>query len=245
MDAALCDNIDTRTSLMAIKELITSCYIYLKNNIEPNLNVLLEISHFITRIFKAFGVIEKDNLEFGFTSKSDSSSTNRETIALPFVQALANFREKIRCKAKEEKQFDVLKLCDRLRDVDLIDLGVKLEDKEICGLIKTTIKFVDKETLMKEKQEKVRMEMAKKAEKVKKAAEALESKELKEAQKKIPPWEMFKQETEQYSQFDEKGFPTHDIEGKLITKSQIKKLTKLYLLQEKRYESYLKSLNDN
>jgi len=142
---------------MAIKELITSCYIYLKNNIEPNLNVLLEISHFITRIFKAFGVIEKDNLEFGFTSKSDSSSTNRETIALPFVQALANFREKIRCKAKEEKQFDVLKLCDRLRDVDLIDLGVKLEDKEICGLIKTTIKFVDKETLMKEKQEKIRL----------------------------------------------------------------------------------------
>ncbi len=35
--------------------------------------------------------------------------------------------------------------------------------------------------------------------------------------------------------------PTHDAAGKELTKSQIKKLTKLYEAQKKKYEDYLKS----
>lgn len=38
------------------------------------------------------------------------------------------------------------------------------------------------------------------------------------------------------------GLPTHDAQGKEISKGLLKKLQKLQLLQEKKYTEYLKSL---
>lgn len=65
------------------------------------------------------------------------------------------------------------------------------------------VKIVDKETLLKEKEAKRQAELEKAAEKEKKKAELAAAQAAKEAQKKIPPSEMFKQETDKYSQFDE------------------------------------------
>ena len=85
---------------------------------------------------------------------------------------------------------------------------------------------MDKETLLKEREEKIQMEEAKRkkkeAEKAKKQAEAL----AKEEAKKLPPTEMFKKETDKYSAFDDKGMPTHDHEGKEISKGQLKVRTR-------------------
>lgn len=53
---------------------------------------------------------------------------------------------------------------------------------------------------MKEREEKKRIE----AEKQKKKQELLEAQRAKEEQKKIPPSEMFKRETDKYSKFDDK-----------------------------------------
>ena len=50
----------------------------------------------------------------------------------------------------------------------------------------------------------------------------------KEALKKIPPSELFRRETDKYSAFDERGIPTHDVEGKELSKSLVKKLVKEY-----------------
>ncbi|CAG5133259.1 unnamed protein product, partial [Candidula unifasciata] len=63
----------------------------------------------------------------------------------------------------------------------------------------------------------------------------------KEAQKRIPPSELFRKETDKYSVFDERGIPTHDASGQELTKSALKKLVKLYEAQEKKYKEYLKS----
>ena len=38
------------------------------------------------------------------------------------------------------------------------------------------------------------------------------------------------------------GMPTHNASGEELTKSQLKKLTKLYEAQEKKYAEYQKSL---
>ena len=46
----------------------------------------------------------------------------------------------------------ILQACDRLRDDSLPELGVKLEDVEGDHAV---IKFVDKETLLKEKQQQL------------------------------------------------------------------------------------------
>ena len=55
---------------------------------------------------------------------------------------------------------------------------------------------------------------------------------------------MFKAETDKYSQFDDKGFPTLTKDGEEIPKAQVKKIQKLYQAQEKKYNDYLKSQNE-
>lgn len=53
---------------------------------------------------------------------------------------------------------------------------------------------------MKEREEKKRLE----SEKQKKKQELLEAQRIKDEQKKIPPTEMFKRESDKYSKFDDK-----------------------------------------
>jgi glutaminyl-tRNA synthetase len=62
---------------------------------------------------------------------------------------------------------------------------------------------------------------------------------LKLEKMKISPLEMFKSQTELYSQFDAEGLPTHDAAGVALTKSQVKKLKKDQEKQKKLHESYL------
>lgn len=87
--------------------------------------------------------------------------------------------------------------------------------------------------------------MEKAAEKERKKAEQLAIQQAKEAQRKIPPTEMFKHETDKYSKFDANGLPTHDQEGKELSKGLIKKLQKLQIAQEKKYNEYLATTNSN
>ena len=68
----------------------------------------------------------------------------------------------------------------------------------------TVIKLVDKAELMREREQKAAMEEKKRLEKEKKKAEAAEKAAKLEAQKKIPPTEMFKGDTDKYSKFDDK-----------------------------------------
>lgn len=52
---------------------------------------------------------------------------------------------------------------------------------------------------------------------------------------------MFRSETDKYSKFDDKGIPTHTVEGTEIPKAQLKKLQKVYQAQEKKYNEFVKS----
>lgn len=65
------------------------------------------------------------------------------------------------------------------------------------------MKLVDRETLLKEREAKKKLEAEKLAEKERKKKEAAAAQAQKEAQKKIPPSEMFKTETDKYSKFDD------------------------------------------
>lgn len=62
---------------------------------------------------------------------------------------------------------------------------------------------MDRETLLKEREAKKKLEAEKLAEKERKKKEAAAAQAQKEAQKKIPPNEMFKTETDKYSKFDD------------------------------------------
>ncbi|KAG6796989.1 cysteine--tRNA ligase, cytoplasmic [Apis mellifera caucasica] len=236
---ALCDNIDTRSALDAIRDLVTHCNIYMKEIKQPNTLLLRDVAVYITKMFTIFGTISYSHDAIGFPIDSNIVKLNVEQAVMPYLEILANFREKVRNHAKTLKASTILEECDTLRDDILPNIGVRLEDSnnEICK-----IKLVNREDLLKEKESKKQMELEKMLEKEKKKAEIAAAAVMKEAQRKIPPSEIFKLERDKYSRFDSNGLPTHDINGKEISKGQIKKLQKLQQAQEKRYNEYLASI---
>lgn len=161
---------------------------------------------------------------------------------MPYLTILGDFREKVRGHAITSKATEILRECDRLRDEILPNVGVRLEDDE--GSSGCRVKLVNREELLKELEAKKILEIAKAAEKEKKKAEAAAAAAAKEAQRRVSPIDMFKSETDKYSKFDDNGLPTHDIEGKEISKGQLKKLQKLQQAQEKKYNEYLASLQN-
>ena len=62
-----------------------------------------------------------------------------------------------------------------------------------------------------------------------------------EAQARIRPQDMFRDQTDKYSQFDSDGIPTHNAAGETISDKQVKKLRKLWQAQEKKHNEYLSS----
>ncbi|KAK3766185.1 hypothetical protein RRG08_025185 [Elysia crispata] len=237
---ALCDNVDTRSAMDSIRELVSAGNTYIsaarKNQKSPNRTLLLNIATYITDLLKVFGAIPKSQT-IGFPQEG-AQNENLEDAVMPYLSAFAAFRESVRTSARKENALDILRLCDEIRDITLPELGVRLEDHEGAPPV---IKLVSREVLMREKEEKIRQEEEKRAEKerLKKKKEAEQA--AKSAQDRIPPSEMFRSETDKYSAFDDKGIPTHDASGQELPKSALKKLVKQYGAQEKKYSKYLKS----
>lgn len=117
------------------------------------------------------------------------------------MTALAEFRNSVRDIARSQKCTEILNLCDALRDDILPNLGVRLEDRESAA---ASIKLVDRETLLRERDAKKQAEALKQAQKEKKQQEAAAAAALIEAQRKINPSKMFLNESDKYSAFDER-----------------------------------------
>jgi len=237
---ALCDSIDTASALQLMQALAKQAHIYTGQMRQaeqtPNHSVLRSIGKYLTRMLKIFGAHNGEQ-EIGFPSASGVEGANREEIVMPYVDLMAEFREDVRKIAREEKVTKILKLCDEVRDNRLIELGVKLEDQE--GGLAPVVKLVDKETLLKEKQQKLDEIEKKRKEKEEAKRKQQEEKAAKEAKAKIPASEMFRSETDKYSQFDENGIPTHDASGEKLSASQVKKIKKLHTQQDKLHQKYL------
>ncbi|CAO1422434.1 unnamed protein product [Diamesa tonsa] len=241
--AALCDNIDTKASLDVVRELISNCNVYLRDNKAVNAQLLEDICFYITDLLTIFGAIKAPKKQIGFPSVSAGGSEdcgNKEEILMPYLSALADFRKAVREDAREVKATKILQRCDELRDEVLPNLGVRLEDKE--G--QSVLKLVDKEVLFKEREEKKKREEAKRLENLAKAELLKQKNEEKERQRKINPIEMFRLQADKYSAFDDTGLPTIDNEGKEVSKGQQKKLQKLQKQQEVAYTEYLASVQN-
>lgn len=236
---ALCDNVDTRTVLEEMRALVSQCNLYMAARKaarrRPNRALLESIALYLTHMLKIFGAIE-DESTLGFPVRGPGASLDLEATVLPYLQVLSEFREGVRRIAREQKVPEVLQLSDALRDDILPELGVRLEDHE--GL-PTVVKLGDREALLREREEKRRAEEEKRKKKEEAARKKQEQEAAKLAKMKIPPSEMFLSESDKYSKFDENGLPTHDTEGKELSKGQAKKLKKLFEAQEKLHKEYL------
>ena len=119
---ALCDNIDTRTVLMSIKELVTLCNAYMMQKsdgkLPKNRALLKDIAVYMTKIFNILGLNAKPE-EVGFSTSSDGQAGNTEELVMPYLTAFADFRDKVRKEAINIKATNILKECDVLRNVSL------------------------------------------------------------------------------------------------------------------------------
>ncbi|KAM9764517.1 cysteine--tRNA ligase, cytoplasmic isoform 1-T1 [Menidia menidia] len=237
--AALCDNVDTRSAMEELRLLVSQTNGYMAgrkaSRLRPNRLLVEAVATYITGMLKIFGAIEGSE-PIGFPIGAQGQSVDLESTVMPYLSVLSDFREKVRKIAREQKVMELLQLCDAIRDDTLPELGVRLEDHE--GL-PTVVKLVDKETLLKEREDKKRIEEEKKKKKEEAAQRKQEQEMAKLAKMKVPPSEMFRSETDKFSKFDETGFPTHDAEGKELSKGQTKKLRKLFEAQEKLHSEFL------
>uniref|UniRef100_A0A5G2R1B5 Cysteine--tRNA ligase, cytoplasmic n=1 Tax=Sus scrofa TaxID=9823 RepID=A0A5G2R1B5_PIG len=236
---ALCDNVDTRTALEEMRALVSQCNLYTAARKaarrRPNRALLASVANYLTHMLKIFGAIEEES-PLGFPVGAPGTSLSLESTVMPYLQVLSEFREGVRSIARERRVPEVLQLSDALRDDILPELGVRLEDHE--GL-PTVVKLVDRDTLLREREEKKRVEEEKRRKKEEAARKRQEQEAAKLAKMKVPPGEMFLSESDKYSKFDENGLPTHDAEGKELSKGQAKKLKKLFEAQEKLHKEYL------
>ncbi|KAI1297852.1 Cysteine--tRNA ligase, cytoplasmic [Halotydeus destructor] len=97
VDAALCDNIDTRRALDVMRELVSHTNVYLKKNLKPNCLLLKTIASYLVKLLKVFGVVDERAPEVKFESTSGSvDATDKEDLVLPYLEVLSQFREKMR-----------------------------------------------------------------------------------------------------------------------------------------------------
>jgi cysteinyl-tRNA synthetase len=134
----------------------------------------------------------------------------------------------------------MLKLCDKLRDVDLVELGVVLEDQENNNAL---IKLMPADEIKKQQQEKERKAAEAKKLKEEKASAAKAERLAKLKLGETKPEDYFKVGEYQglFSKYDETGFPTHNQEGIEVAKSAKKKYQKRLEQHVKLHQQYLEA----
>ncbi|KAK4666345.1 cysteinyl-tRNA synthetase [Podospora pseudopauciseta] len=176
-----------------------------------------------------------------FAEVEKSGEKDVEKLALPYLRATSRLRDELRAVAPtlaSEPQIKqaVLALSDRIRDYDLTDLGVQLDDQTDKPSL---IKFVPAAKLIAAREEKASQlaEKAKQKEEARKAREKAEEEKWTKA--KVAPQDMFKDDPK-YTEWDADGLPTKLAEGgESVPKSQAKKLKKDWDRQKKLHEEYL------
>ncbi|KAJ3563550.1 hypothetical protein NP233_g8870 [Leucocoprinus birnbaumii] len=242
--AALSDSFNTPEALNNLRELVSKTNVYI-NSRGKQLNIYLveNIARWVGDMLRMFGLGEGEKAELGWgQADQGSENINREEVLMPYLRVLSSFRDGVRQLAigkGDTALKDILAMCDKLRDVELVPLGVALDDQDDG---KALVKLVPPADLIKAREEK----RAQQEERARKKAEAVEKERQKRLEKilkgRVPPQEMFKLPNveQEYGSYDEAGFPTRTHEGTELSKSKIKTLQKQYQNQEKLHQEYLK-----
>jgi len=245
----------------------TNIYLNSRGRTEVNLDVVLATADWITRMLRMFGLGEGPEVDSrgqrvlgwgqavkeGANGVGDDVSLSscfswatadvyldqREAVLMPYLRALSTFRDAVRKLARDGAQSsEILALCDTLRDQEMVDLGVALDDQDDG---KALVKLIPAEQLRAARDEKaaIAQEKADKRAANQAAADAKRREKLEKG--RTPPQELFKtgQYAQEYSKWDEAGLPTHDAKGEEITKNALKKLKKMWDQQQVLHNAFL------
>jgi cysteinyl-tRNA synthetase len=184
----------------------------------------------------ALDALLKAAVDEEFTAVVSTGANDIETLALPYLRATSRVRDELRLLAPgSESKKAILALCDIVRDVDLTDLGVYLDDRPAGQ--PSLIKFVPKAELLAAREEKLAREREKAA--LKEAARVAREKAEEERRERarVSPFEMFRSD-ERFAEFDGEGLPTKMRDGAEVAKSLGKKLKKDWERQKKLWEEF-------
>lgn len=235
--SALLDDFDTPRAITHLMELMKECNKYME---EASVSSVLvsSVARFVTSTLRLFGVAGDGKGDIGFSGQEaggEGSGVSREEVLAPVLDVMTKFREAVRLAAIAGDSRGVLEAADQLRDLILPDLGVRMEDKGSGQNVVTVWKLDDPEVLRRERALK---EEQKAAKELLKAENARKLKE-KEEKAKIPPHELFLNQLDLYSTFDETGLPVLDKDGQPLSKATLKKLQKEQAKQKEAYEKFL------
>ena len=200
-------------------------------------------------------LLQQQAPEAEFAELETSGERDVERLALPYLRAASRLRDELRAVVstlEPTAKQAVLALSDRIRDYDLTDLGVQLDDQTDKPSL---VKFVPAAKLIAARDEKAALlaEKARQKEEgrcsssaktkrmltrfiARKAREKAD--EEKWAKAKVSPLEMFKGDAK-YQECDAEGLPAKLADGSEVPKSQVKKLKKEWERQKKLHEEYL------
>ncbi|SCV03230.1 LANO_0G02938g1_1 [Lachancea nothofagi CBS 11611] len=238
---AFCDNLSTPAALKNLGELVSKSNLYIASigsglKIEP----LVDVVNYVTKILQILGFpARQDGL--GWLDEGSNSNTgvaNREELLMPYVKCLSNFRDDVRRLAiGKASNSEFLKLTDKVRDQDILDLNISIDDRNEQASL---VKFLTEE----EKQEYKKLIVERDQRQQEKEAKKLEQTRLrdaKEAEKRkkaeMSPNDMFRN-TELYLEWDQEGLPLKNKDGSDVTKSMMKKLKKQWDQQKKLHSEY-------
>lgn len=180
---------------------------------------------------------QSPDAEFG--ALAASGTRDPEQLGLPYLRGVSRLRDELRKvapTASPEVKKSILAFSDRIRDIDLTNIGVYLDDRPDNQ--PSLIKFIPKAELIAAREEKA----AKEAEKARAKEEAKLAREKAEAEKwekaKLKPEDMYKGDAK-YSAWDAEGLPTKMQDGSEVPKSQLKKLKKDWDRQKKAHGEWL------
>jgi len=218
---ALCDSFDTPSAMRSLLELTSNTNTYLTKTQAIKSPLIEKVADYTIFILNSFGVITDTN---SFFSKA-TEQKDIEKIITPYVDALCKFRDDVKANAKEGAM-KIFEVSSKVRDEVLPELGIRIEDAKIGE--PSLWKFEDKKKLKADVQKRSEAK-----------AEKLKVKQESEERGKCPPEEYFKQMTSLYSQFDDKGMPTHDSNGEKLKPDVIKGLRKEYRIQKNLHNMWL------
>lgn len=126
----------------------------------------------------------------------------------------------------------IIAICDRVRDVDLWQLDIYLEDRENApALVRPVTEGL--KAARREREEKTRQKEEARKRREQEALEKLQ-------RGKLSPGDMFKPpHSNDYSAWDGDGMPTTAKDGTALTASRVKRLKKEWDAQRKAHEKYL------
>ena len=249
VDAAFNDNLSSGQAIRVLQDLISKSNNYIQltstGQTELRIEVLIQVTNWIVKILEILG-FEARSDRLGWIDESEQTSVNgssTEDVALPYVKALAQFRDSVRSLAINKAELnEFLKASDAIRSL-LIGLGVSLDDRPDGTSLVKFLNAQEKQNLLDQQEAKLRLAAEKEKKKQEQAALNAKKEAEKLAKMKINPSDLFK-DTSLYSEWDEQGLPTKDAKGEEISKSMKKKLTKQYQQQEKLYKEYLKTVEE-